>query len=179
MIISHSIHPRMLCGTLATIALAVTLTACGSGASAGNGTNTLAVPPTKNVAATTSAAPNAPAAVALASAAPSAQAVASIPAAAAASTYSGSRWHGLPTPGTIKLHQEETNRYSIFVAGTQQAVVKLYDDAYLADGWVQATQSTASGSRFFTYSKAGRRVIVAVGPDLGTDSVIVVIDDTL
>jgi hypothetical protein len=96
-----------------------------------------------------------------------------------ASTYSGARWKGLPTPGTFKTHQEEANRYSIFVTGTQQAVVKLYDDAYLADGWVQATQNAANGSRFFTYSKAGRSIVVAVGPDLGTDNVIVVIDDTL
>ena len=65
------------------------------------------------------------------------------------------------------------------MAGTQRAVIQLYGDAYRADGWVEASRSSANGSEFFTYSKAGRRVVVAVGPDLGSDSVIVVIDDTL
>ena len=65
------------------------------------------------------------------------------------------------------------------MAGTQQAVIQLYSAAYLADGWGEASRSTASGSAFFIYVKSGRSVVVAVGPDLGTPSVIVVIDDTL
>jgi hypothetical protein len=174
--------PRHFCGSLVTLALAAALAACGSGADASS--NTLAAaPPTRVAQATAAAAPSVAAAPTAASsvappAAPSAV-FASAASVATASSYSGARWHELPTPGSITPYQEETNRDSVFVAGTQQAVIQLYTAAFLADGWVEATRSTASGSAFFTYTKSGRSVVIAVGPDLGTDSVIVIIDDTL
>lgn len=174
--ISRIASPRQFGGSLATLALAAILAACGSGASADSNT-LVAAPSARAVQAVASAAPSASAAPAAAPA--SAAAAPSTAAAAAASSYSGARWQGLPTPGTITPHQEEANRYSIFVAGTQQAVIQLYSAAYLADGWAEASRSTASGSAFFTYVKSGRSVVIAVGPDLGTSSVIVVIDDTL
>ncbi|MFN8515697.1 MAG: hypothetical protein U0232_23970 [Thermomicrobiales bacterium] len=167
--IARIASPRQFCGSLATLALAAMLAACGSGASADSNT-LVAAPSARAVQTVASAAPSASAAPA---AAPSAAAV------APASSYSGARWQGLPTPGAITPHQEEATRYSIFVAGTQQAVIQLYSAAYLADGWGEASRSTASGSAFFIYVKSGRSVVVAVGPDLGTPSVIVVIDDTL
>ena len=167
--IARIASPRQFCGSLATLALAAMLAACGSGASADSNT-LVAAPSARAVQTVASAAPSASAAPA---AAPSAAAV------APASSYSGARWQGLPTPGAITPHQEGATRYSIFVAGTQQAVIQLYSAAYLADGWGEASRSTASGSAFFIYVKSGRSVVVAVGPDLGTPSVIVVIDDTL
>ena len=167
--IARIASPRQFCGSLATLALAAMLAACGSGASADS--NTLVTAPSARAAQTVASA--APSASAAPAAAPSAAAV------APASSYSGARWQGLPTPGAITPHQEGATRYSIFVAGTQQAVIQLYSAAYLADGWGEASRSTASGSAFFIYVKSGRSVVVAVGPDLGTPSVIVVIDDTL
>jgi hypothetical protein len=184
--ITRIASPRQVCGTIAMLALAAALAACGSGASADSG-NTLAVPTaTRTGGANVSAAPSAAAPSAGSSAAPSAapsaaaSAVFSSAVSVAPSTpYSGVRWQDLPTPGSITPYQEETGRYSIFVAGTQNEVIALYTAAYLSDGWIEASRSTANGSAFFTYTKSGRSVVVAIGPDLGTDSIIVVIDDSL
>jgi hypothetical protein len=174
--------PRQFYGSLATLVLAAALAACGSGADA-SGNTLAAAPPTRVAQATAATAPSVAAAPTAASsvapsAAPSAV-FASAASVATASSYSGARWHELPTPGSITPYQEEANRDSIFVAGMQQEVIQLYTAAYLADGWAEASRSTANGSAFFTYTKSGRSVVVAVGPDLGTNSIIVVIDDTL
>jgi hypothetical protein len=105
--------------------------------------------------------------------------VAAPSAAAPASAYNGARWHGIPTPGTLTPHQDGANRYAAFVAGTQQSAIALYGDAYRADGWAEETRTTSNGSEFFTYRKSSQRFVVAFGPDLGTNQVVVVIEDGL
>lgn len=141
------------------------LAACGSSTSASN--NRIVLPPTQ---------------VAV-SAAPSSSITTSplptVAAAMPASAYSGVRWHSIPTPGTVTPHQEGANRYAIFVTGTQQATIALYDDAYRSDGWTEESRTASNGSEFFTYRKAAQRFVVAFGPDLGTNQVVVVIEDGL
>ena len=148
------------------------LAACGSSTSASN--NRIVLPPTPVAA---SAAP--PATITSLPLPTAGVSTAASSAAAPTSAYSGVRWHSIPTPGTLTPHQEGANRYAIFVAGTQQATIALYGDAYRTDGWIEESRTTSNGSEFFTYRKAAQRFVVAFGPDLGTNQIVVVIEDGL
>lgn len=150
-----------------TLSLCAMLTACGTAADAS--TNRVVSLPARTAVSTTPA----PASIA-----PSLATATMAAPAAITSTYSGARWRTVPTPGTITPHQESGSRYSAFVAGTQQAVADLYAEAFRADGWVQESRATIDTSQVFAYRKGTQRFIAAFGPDLGTNQVVLVIEET-
>lgn len=153
---------------IVTLCFCASLVACGTPSGATTLATATPVPPTST-----------PRPVATSAAIPPTPPPTQAPPAAATSSYSGARWHDIPTPGTITPHQEEKSRYAVFVAGSQQAVIKAYGDAYAADGWTLERREASFGSEILTYHKGGRRFVVSVGPDIGTGNVVVVIDDTL
>ena len=151
-----------------TLCLGALLTACGTSADASS-VQVVDLPTRTAVSATP-----APSIAAL----PTATTSAAAAVAPATSTYSGARWRNVPTPGVITPHQEQGNRYAAFVAGTQQSVADLYNAAYRADGWAEESRATVDAAQLFTYRKGTQRIIVAFGPDLGTNQVVLVIEET-